>query len=389
MIWQIPGYGIIINGRIITGKEFLRLCNKKFILTAMILPITGTSIRENDMTNQTGLNDQKQDGGRPAGMEYRPLGRTGLNVSAVSLGAWEIGGAVNLTFDKLGTIAHGWGRTDDSASLALIERCRDAGVNFIDTAPIYGDGHSEELIGRALRGCRDAWIVCTKGGHGAEHGRAWSDFSRARILAQVDESLRRLRMEAVDVYLLHGPSRADIERGECLAALQEIRRIGKTRFVGVSLGPNDLGCDLIRRGAVDVLQQSISLQHPAAVAELLPAAAEHGTGIVARGVFGAGFLAGGLAAESAFAGDDRRSWQDMDGKRALAAKGAALGKLAGDVYTSAQLALLYVLRHPAVSTVIAGTSRWEHMRENIAALHVPPLSAELARQLESLAGQNA
>ncbi len=341
------------------------------------------------MANQTDVNVQKQDGGRPAGMEYRPLGRTGLQVSAVSLGAWEIGGAVNLTFDKLGTIAHGWGRTDDRVSLDLIGRCRDTGVNFIDTAPIYGDGHSEELVGRALRGCRDAWIVCTKGGHGAEHGRAWSDFSRVRILAQADESLRRLRMDAVDVYLLHGPSRADIERGECLEALQEIRRMGKARFVGVSLGPNDLGCALIRQGAVDVLQQSISLQTPAAIAELLPVAAANGVGIVARGVFGAGFLAGSLLADSAFAADDRRSWQDLAGKRALAAKGAALQALAGGTYTTAQLALLYVLRHPAVSTVIAGTSRWEHMRENIAALQAPPLSADLVRQLEALAGQKA
>ncbi len=349
----------------------------------------GNMNKENGMNNQTGLDARRQEGRRPAGMQYRPLGRTGLSVSAVSLGAWEIGGAVNLTFDKLGTIAHGWGRTDDRASVELIERCRAAGVNFIDTAPIYGDGHSEELIGRALRGCRDAWIVCTKGGHGADHGRAWSDFSRARILAQADESLRRLRMEAVDVYLLHGPSRADIERGECLEALQELRRMGKTRFAGVSLGPNDLGCDLIRQGAVDVLQQNISLQYPAAVADLLPLAAEHGVGIVARGVFGAGFLAGGLAAESAFAGDDRRSWQDMAGKRALAAKGAVLRQLAGDVYTSAQLALLYVLRQQAVSTVIAGTSRWEHMRENIAALQAPALPAELVRQLETLAGQHA
>lgn len=338
------------------------------------------------MTNQTGLNDQKQEDGQSAGMEYRPLGRTGLQVSAVSLGAWEIGGAVNLTFDKLGTIAHGWGRTDDRASLDLIDRCRQAGVNFIDTAPIYGDGHSEELVGRALRGCRHEWVVCTKGGHGATAGRAWSDFSRARLLAQIDESLRRLQMDAVDVYLLHGPSREDIARGECLEALQEIRRQGKARCVGVSLGLNDVGCALIRQGAVDVLQQSISLQTPAAIAELLPAAAEKGVGIVARGVFGAGFLAGSLPADSAFAADDRRGWQNMESKRVLAEKGAALQALAGGTYTSAQLALLFVLQYPAVSTVIAGTSRWQHMRENIAALQAPPLTADLRRQLQVLAG---
>ena len=105
-------------------------------------------------------------------MQTRTLGRTGLEISAVSLGAWEIGGAVTLTFDGLGTIPHGWGTTDDAASADLIAKCRDAGVNFIDTAPIYGNGHSEEIIGRALQGCRDEWVVCTKGGHGATKGHA-------------------------------------------------------------------------------------------------------------------------------------------------------------------------------------------------------------------------
>ncbi|MBI3948515.1 MAG: aldo/keto reductase, partial [Armatimonadetes bacterium] len=185
-------------------------------------------------------------------MEYRTLGRTGLRVSAVSLGAWEIGGAVRLSFEKLGTISHGWGKTDDAESVALIDRCRHAGVNLIDTAPAYGAGHSEEVIGRALQGCREHWVVCTKGGHGATDGVAWNDFSKARLLGQIDESLARLRMSCVDVYLLHGPSAEDVRRGECLEAMESIRQQGKARFVGVSIGSNEMGVELIRRGVVDV-----------------------------------------------------------------------------------------------------------------------------------------
>lgn len=309
-------------------------------------------------------------------MYYRTLGRTGLEVSAVSLGAWEIGGAVTLTFDGLGTIAHGWGAVDDAASLDLIARSRDAGVNLIDTAPIYGDGHSEEVIGRALADCRDEWVVCTKGGHGATEGKAWSDFSRERLLWQIDESLRRLRMDHVDVYLLHGPSVADIARGECLEAMEQMRAQGKVRFTGVSIGPNEMGVELMRRGAVDVLQQSISIVSPQARDALLPAAVEHKVGIVARGVFGQGFLPGTLAPDATFGDDDRRSWQKLEAKQSLAAKAEALRALTGPERSLAQLCIQYVLQLPGVSTVIAGTSKWAHMAENIAAVDCPPLTAE-------------
>ncbi|NPV47278.1 MAG: aldo/keto reductase [Armatimonadetes bacterium] len=319
-------------------------------------------------------------------MQYRTLGRTGLEVSAVSLGAWEIGGAVNLTFESLGTIPHGWGATDDDQSLDLIARCRDAGVNLIDTAPIYGDGHSETLIGQALQDCRDEWVVCTKGGHGATDGIAWSDFSKARLLSQVDESLARLRMDAVDVYLLHGPSADDIARGECLEALEIIRQQGKARFVGVSIGPNAMGVDLIKRGVVDVLQQVISIVNPEARDELLPAAVEHNVGIVARCVFGSGFLTGKVKPDDPFGPDDRRSWQAQESKQALAEKARALTALTGPQRSLAQLAVQYVLQLPGVSTVIAGTSKWAHMQENIAATDCPPLTEEELAQIAALQG---
>lgn len=312
-------------------------------------------------------------------MRKRVLGRTRLEVSAVSLGAWEIGGAVTFTFEGLGTIPHGWGARDDAESIDLIARCRDAGVNLIDTAPMYGGGHSEEVVGRALADCREDWVVCTKGGEGATDGVAWKDFSRERLLWQIDESLRRLRMDHVDVYLLHGPSAEDIARGECLEAMEEIRRQGKARFVGVSIGPNEMGIELIGRGVVDVLQQAISIINPSAAQALLPAAVEHNVGIVARGVFSAGFLTGTVTADTEFAADDRRSWQNDDSKRATARKAEALSPLTGPERSPAQLAIQYVLGLPGVSTVITGTGSWGHMAENTATVDCPPLSeADLA-----------
>ncbi len=314
-------------------------------------------------------------------MQYRTLGRTRLKVSSVSLGAWEIGGAATLTFEGLGTIPHGWGRADDAASIDLIDRCGHAGVNLIDTAPIYGDGHSEEVVGRALRGRRDQWIVCTKGGHGAANRVAWTDFSRARLLEQIDQSLARLRMEAVDIYLLHNPSDDDIRRGECLEALSAIRQHGKARFVGVSIGPNQMGVALMQQGLVDVLQQSISIIDPGAAAALLPAAVKHDVGIMARQVFGAGFLAGAVTPTTAFTPDDRRTWQPDADKLALAAKAEALRPLTRADRTPAQLAVQFVLQLPGVSTVVAGTGKWPHMRENIGAIDAPPLTPDELRQI--------
>ena len=319
-------------------------------------------------------------------MQYRTLGRTNLSVSTVSLGAWEIGGAVTLTFDGLGTIPHGWGTTDDAASLDLVAKCRNAGVNLIDTAPIYGDGHSEEVVGQALADCRDEWVVCTKGGHGAADGKAWSDFSKDKLLWQMDESLRRLRMDHVDVYLLHGPSAADIERGECLEAMEIMRAQGKTRFIGVSIGPNEMGVDLMQRGLVDVLQQAMSVVAPDAAQALLPAAVECNVGIVARGVFGAGFLPGTLKPDAAFGNDDRRSWQSAESKAAVAAKAEALRALTGPERSLAQLCLQYVLQLPGVSTIIAGTSKWPHMQENIGALDCPPLTPEDLKLIAEVQG---
>ena len=173
----------------------------------------------------------------------------------------------------------------------------------------------------------------------------------------MDESLRRLQMDHVDIYLLHGPSEEDVERGECLAALETIRAAGKARFAGVSIGPNRMGVDLIQRGLVDVLQQSISLVDPGAAAELLPAAVTHNVGLVARGVFGAGFLTGALDPNRTFAGDDRRSWQSPESRQATAAKAERLRSLTGAQRSGAQLAVQYVLGLAGVSTVIVGTSK--------------------------------
>ncbi len=317
-------------------------------------------------------------------MEYRALGSTGLQVSAVGLGAWELGGAATLTFESLGSIAHGYGHVDDREAIGLVHRCEGLGINFVDTAPIYGDGHSEELLGKALVGRRNRWILATKGGHGASDGQAWTDFSEVRILSQMDESLRRLRTDHVDVYLLHGPRPEDIAQGECLSALSKLKALGKARFVGVSLGRNQLGVELCERRLADVLQQSIGLTSPAAIVELLPAAQAAGVGIVARGAFASGFLTGAISDRTEFADDDRRGWMDEGYKAQLTGFADKLRELITTDRTLAQLCIRFVLDQPGVSTVIAGSKSIEHMVENAGAADLPALTAEEVRRLREL-----
>jgi len=318
-------------------------------------------------------------------MKYRKLGGTGVVVSEIGFGAWQVGGPLRAYFDRLGWISHGWGDSDENAAVRLIRACGDMGINFIDTAAGYGAGHSEEVVGRAVAGQRDAWVIETKGGEGFRpDGVNYHDFSKAALLRQIEGSLTRLGTDYVDVYLLHGPSAADIAGGECLEALAEIKRNGKARLVGVSLGPAEMGLDLIDRGGMDVYQVSLSLTNAAMAAELLPAAAAAGIGIVARCAFGAGFLAGGMDETTDFAANDRRSWQPEASKRASTAAARAFDFLDVPGRSLAQACLKYPLAFPEVSTVIPGSKNIEHMRENAAAAESPDLTRAELEQIGSV-----
>jgi aryl-alcohol dehydrogenase-like predicted oxidoreductase len=310
-------------------------------------------------------------------MQYGELGKSGIKVSEVGLGAWQVGGPLKAHFESLGWISHGWGEVDDASSVEMIKTCGDLGINFIDTAAGYGAGHSEAVVGKAIHGQRDRWVVETKGGEGfAEDGENWKDFSYARLMTQVDDSLRRLDSDYVDVYLLHGPSNENITDGGCLRALEEIKAAGKARLVGVSLGPVQMGLDLIKKGMVDVYQVPLSLTSIGMSEELIPAAAEAGVGIVARGALGSGFYAGQVSDKTDFKNDDRRSWQSADSKRSSAATADAFRFLETQDRSLAQSCLKYVLSFEGVSTVIPGSKSLGHMRENVAASDAPDLTRE-------------
>ena len=317
-------------------------------------------------------------------MKYRALGSTGMRVSEIGLGAWQIGGPVRGFFEKLGWIAHGWGDVDDDVSVGMIHALEDVGVNFIDTAAVYGAGHSEEVVGRALKGRRQKWIVETKGGESFyQDGINRRDFSRSGLLAAIEGSLKRLDTDYIDVYLLHSPSDAVLAQGECFEALSEIKRSGKARAVGASISWAQIPFCL-ETGIMDVLQVHVNILSPSAVAENLALAGEAGVGIVARGAMGSGFFTGNIDASTAFADNDRRSWQSDQSKSKSAAVAETFAFLETSERSLAQSLLRYLLGLEGVSTVIVGSKNPEHMLQNAAAPDTPPLTVEELARIEKI-----
>src|SRR3954451_8885702 len=236
-------------------------------------------------------------------MRYRELGRTGLQVSEIGVGAWGIGGAM---------IVNGapgsYGRADDAEAIQMLHWAFEQGINFVDTAPAYGFGHSEELIGQAVKGRRDKVIIETKvGEHHVNGQQAW-DFSPAFVRRALDESLRRLQTDYVDLYVLHLPMGGGATVEQALEAIGTARDTGKARVVGASIYDNAMGLELIRSGQCAVIQQAINLLQPEAARELLPAAAAHGVGVVARQALYRGFLTGNVTRDVVFSSEgDRRA----------------------------------------------------------------------------------
>lgn len=295
----------------------------------------------------------------------RPLGYSGLQLTPIGLGTWAMGG---------GDWKFGWGVQDDAESIRAIKAGLDAGINWIDTAAIYGHGRAEQIVGEAIAGRRDQVIVATK------CGRVWEGDSRdigkrlrrESVFAEVDASLRRLRIDVIDLYQIHWPE-PDEEVEEGWTAIADLIRIGKVRFGGVC---NFSVAQLDRAQAihpVTSLQPPYSMLKRDIEAELLPWCQAHNTGILAYSPMQAGLLTGAFTRErvAALGDNDWRSrnpfFQEpqlsanlrvVDGLRPIAAR---LG------ISVAQLALAWVLRLPVVTSAIAGARRPEQIQETVKA----------------------
>ncbi|HEY6549007.1 MAG TPA: aldo/keto reductase [Vicinamibacteria bacterium] len=307
-------------------------------------------------------------------MQHRPLGRTGMAVSPISFGAWAIGGS--------------WGPVDDEQSLAALHAAVDAGANFIDSADVYGDGHSERLVARLRRERPgEAIFVATKAGRRLPR-QTVEGYSRENLHAWVERSLRNLETETLDLLQLHCPPSGLYDRDNVFGLLDELRAAGKVRHYGVSVETVDEALRALRHPNVQTVQVIFNAFRLKPAEALFPAAKAKGIGVLARVPLASGLLTGRLRADSSFARDDHRHF-NREGKafdrgetfsgvpyEAGLAAVERLRPLVPPGATLAQLALRFILMHDAVSCAIPGARTPEQARANAAAARLAPLSEE-------------
>lgn len=287
-------------------------------------------------------------------MRFRAFGKTGIQLSEVGFGAWAIGGT-------------SYGPTDDATSLQALQRALDLGVNFFDTADVYGNGHSEELIGKTLRGIRKNVFIATKGGWDFYHSKERAkNMSSAYLKEALHQSLKRLETDTVDLYQLHNPDLRTIEEGQLFKTLEEFKRQGKARFVGISVHEVEEAKAVVLSGRCDAVQLVYNMIEQNMRPEILPLAREKGVGVIAREPLACGFLTGKYTKESVFGKQDhRKRWtkKELEGDLAEVEKVKFIADRCNTSLT--QAALKFVLSREEISVVIPGAKTPKQVEENV------------------------
>ena len=298
-------------------------------------------------------------------MEARYLGRTGLKVSAIGLGCWGISGE--------------WGEVDHTQALATLRRAFELGVTFFDTADTYGRGRSEQIVREALSQQRDKIVIATKGGMNFYDGDKRLDFRPEYIQFALEQSLKRLGTDYVDLYQLHNPEPQHLT-DELFALLDRVREQGKIRHYGVSLNSRREGFQLLGARRPASLQVIYNMLEQNAAGDVLPWAREHQVGIIARVPLSSGRLTGKFKPTQTFAQTDHRRKRPPEWIAEGIEHSRQLSYLVRDGRTLAQAALQFVLAHPAVSVTIPGAKSPKQVEENISAASAPLLTPdELSR----------
>lgn len=321
-------------------------------------------------------------------MEYRPFGRTGLNISAIGFGCWEIGGT--------------YGRIEEAAFQRAVATAINSGITCFDTAEAYGMGVSEEALARALGSRRNDVIIATKFGVGYEERPNRRDSSRARVLASIDKSLQRLRTDHVDVYLVHWPDPLT-PLNETLAALDDVVRQGKARYIGVSNFRLAQIEEAMRLRRIDVVQYAWNMFDRRMQTEIFPYCAAQQIGVMAYGSLAYGMLSGTFHAGMQFEESDWRSKGGMLGSlnlfrtlfgpeyfpRNLAAV-EDLKRLAAKYGKNLpEFALRWTLTNPVVGTALVGFRTASEVNENLGALGWEISNADMAEVDDILARHGA
>ena len=321
-------------------------------------------------------------------MEYRPFGRTRLNISAIGFGCWEIGGT--------------YGRIEEAAFQRAVATAINSGITCFDTAEAYGMGVSEEALARALGSRRNDVIIATKFGVGYEERPNRRDSSRGRVLASIDKSLQRLRTDHVDVYLVHWPDPLT-PLNETLAALDDVVRQGKARYIGVSNFRLAQIEEAMRLRRIDVVQYAWNMFDRRMQTEIFPYCAAQQIGVMAYGSLAYGMLSGTFHAGMQFEESDWRSKGGMLGSlnlfrtlfgpeyfpRNLAAV-EDLKRLAAKYGKNLpEFALRWTLTNPVVGTALVGFRTASEVNENLGALGWEISNADMAEVDDILARHGA
>lgn len=314
-------------------------------------------------------------------MQYRQLGRTGYNVSSISFGAWAIGGS--------------WGAVDDRESYAALNKAIDLGVNFFDTADVYGDGRSERLLAKLRRERSVEILIATKAGRRLDPHVA-EGYNRKNLTAFVERSLKNLEVDALDLLQLHCPPTEVYYTPEVFGVMDDLVKQGKIRHYGVSVEKVEEGLKAIEYPGVETVQIIFNIfrQRPA---ELFFRQAEaHRVGILTRVPLASGLLTGKMSHQTTFSKDDHRNFnregEAFDRGETFAGVDFETGLKAVDELrplvpegtSMVQLALRWILMFEAVSCAIPGAKRADQVEENLQAADMPPLSEEHMQAIRAI-----
>ncbi|NOU85225.1 aldo/keto reductase [Paenibacillus sp. LMG 31460] len=313
-------------------------------------------------------------------MRYRQLGDTELQVSEVSFGTWGIGG--------------GWGHSNDDEALKGLHHAMDAGVNFFDTADVYGSGHAEELLAKATKGKEDKIYVATKFCRAGDI-HDLSTYSEESVRHYCESSLKRLKRERIDLYQIHCPPLSILKDGQVFEVLEKLKTEGKIRHYGVSVETVEEGLFSIGIPGVMALQVIYNLFRQKPAESLFTQAKAAGVGILVRLPLASGLLTGKFTETSTFAEDDHRNF-NADGAQFNVGetfaglpfnKGVELSReltwIAEGRGNMARASMRWILDNPNITCVIPGFKNERQVEDNLGTVHVPPFTPEELERIQS------
>ncbi len=301
-------------------------------------------------------------------MKYRTLGKTDFSVSEIGFGTWAIGG------NRFG---NSYGTTKDSESIQALQKAIDLGCNFIDTADVYGHGHSEELIGKAVAGKRQDIFIATKVGGDFYHSPPRLNFDVDYIRFALEKSLKRLNTDYLDLYQLHNPPLHLIQDGTIFDIFFKLKTEGHIRAIGLSIfGPTE-GVVAIRNDSIDCIQVVFNIFNRQAAKDLFPLARDNNIGIIAREPLNNGLLTGKFTGIEDFEeGDIRSRWSQKYFEHLVNFTQRLRSVVKEEDRSLSQTAIQFVLAQSAVSTVIPGMKTGDQVEENFRSINLKQMTEE-------------